>query len=121
MVEKEVSTSVYGHVGLVLYYSVSVIVFSMEYGTCGLPVNIAKYGISSGAILLLVMGTAGFFTNIPAYGLDQLVEKSNTHSRAFIHWTVWGLFVGFLIGYIAFVEKNIYDAEFSSKAILLLQ
>ena len=85
--------------------------YCIQYGTCGLPVNIAKYGISNVAMLLLVMGTAGFFTNIPAYGLDQLAEKSNTHSRAFIHWTVWGLFVGFSIGYIAFVEKNIYDAE----------
>ena len=85
--------------------------YCIQYGTCGLPVNIAKYGISSIALLLLIMGTAGFFTNIPAYGLDQLAEKSNTHSRAFIHWTIWGLFVGFLIGYIAFVEKSIYDAE----------
>ena len=85
--------------------------YCIQYGTCGLPVNIAKYGISGVALLLLIMGTAGFFTNIPAYGLDQLVEKSNTHKRAFIHWTVWGLFFGFLIGYIAFVEKSIYDAE----------
>ena len=85
--------------------------YCIQYGTCGLPVNIAKYGISGVALLLLIIGTAGFFTNIPAYGLDQLAEKSNTHSRAFIHWTIWGLFVGFSIGYIAFVEKSIYDAE----------
>ena len=68
----------------------------------------SKVGV---ALLLLTMGTAGFFTNIPAYGLDQLIDKSSSHKRAFIHWTVWGLFIGFLIGYIAFVEKSIYDAE----------
>ena len=33
--------------------------YSMQYGTCGLPVNIAKYGISSVALLLLTIGFAG--------------------------------------------------------------
>ena len=68
--------------------------YSMQYGTCGLPVNIAKYGISGVALLLLTIGFAGLLTNIPAYGLDQLRDKPNTHARAFIHWTVWGLFFG---------------------------
>ena len=85
--------------------------YCIQYGTCGLPVNIAKYGISGIALLLLIVGTAGFFTNIPAYGMDQLIDKSNSHVRAFIHWIVWGLFVGYFNGYIAFVEKTIYDAK----------
>ena len=85
--------------------------YCIQYGTCGLPVNIAKYGISGVALLLLIVGTAGFSTNIPAYGMDQLIDKSNSHVRAFIHWIVWGLFVGYFNGYIAFVEKTIYDAK----------
>ena len=40
--------------------------YSMQYGTCGLPVNTAKYGISGMALLLLMLGIAGIFTNIPA-------------------------------------------------------
>ena len=85
--------------------------YCIQYGTCGLPVNIAKYGISGVALLLLIVGTAGFFTNIPAYGMDQLIDKSNSHVRAFIHWIVWGLYVGYISSYIAFVEKTIYDAK----------
>ena len=72
--------------------------YCIQYGTCGLPVNIAKYGISGVALLLLTIGFAGFFTNIPAYGLDQLRDKPNTHARAFIHWIVWGFFLGEAIG-----------------------
>ena len=88
-----------------------VISYCIQYGTCGVPVNVAKYGISGVALLLLMLGTAGFFTNIPSYGLDQLNEKSNTHTRAFIHWVVWGIFAGYLVGYIAFVDLSIYNAR----------
>ena len=72
--------------------------YSIQYGTCGLPTNIAKYGISGVAMLLLMLGIAGLFTNIPAYGLDQLRDKPNTHTRAFIHWIIWGFFFGEAIG-----------------------
>ena len=68
--------------------------YSIQYGTCGLPTNIAKYGISGVALLLLTKGFVGLLTNIPAYGLDQLRDKPNTHARAFVHWIVWGFFFG---------------------------
>ena len=85
--------------------------YCIQYGTCGLPVNIAKYGISSAAFILLMLGTAGFYANIPPYGLDQLVDESNAQIRAFLHWVVWGWFFGYTIGYVAFVQKSIYDAK----------
>ena len=72
--------------------------YCIQYRTCGLPTNIAKYGISGVAFLLLTIGFAGLFTNVPAYGLDQLRDKPNTHARAFIHWIVWGFFFGEAIG-----------------------
>ena len=72
--------------------------YCIQYGTCGLPVNIAKYGISGVALLLLTIGSAGLITNIPAYGLDQLRDKPNTHARAFVHWIVWGFVLGAVIG-----------------------
>ena len=72
--------------------------YCIQYGTCGLPANIAKYGISGLALLLLIIGFAELFTNIPAYGLDQLRDKPNTHARAFVHWTVWGFVLGAVIG-----------------------
>ena len=72
--------------------------YCIQYGTCGLPANIAKYGISGVALLLLTIGFAGLLTNIPPYGLDQLRDKPNTHARAFIHWAVWGFVLGAGIG-----------------------
>ena len=83
--------------------------YCIQYSTCGLPANIAKYGISSGAYLLMAIGTSGMLVNVLAYGMDHLVDASNSKVRAFVHWTVWGLFVGFLNGYIAFVERSIED------------
>ena len=87
-----------------------IISYCIQYGTCGLPVSIAKYGISLVALLCLIIGTAGYQTNILAYGLDQLSEKSNTHIRAFVHWIVWAQYVGFLLSYIAFFRDTIYNA-----------
>ena len=72
--------------------------YCIQYGTCGLPTNIAKYGISSVALLLVTIGSVGLITNIPAYGLDQLRDKPNTHARAFVHWIVWGYVLGKAIG-----------------------
>ena len=83
--------------------------YCIQYGTCGLPTNIAKYGISGVALLLLMLGIAGLFTNIPPYGLDQLRDKPNTHARAFVHWIVWGLLLGLVIG-IGMARSN--DSEF---------
>ena len=88
-----------------------VISYCIQYGTCGLPVNIAKYGISGVALLLLMFGAAGFFSNILAYGMDQLVDGSSAQFRAFIHWIVWGLFVSFLLlDHIAILDKTIYKS-----------
>ena len=38
-----------------------VISYCIQYGTCGLPVNIVKYGISGVAFLLLILGAAKCF------------------------------------------------------------
>ena len=80
----------------------------IQYTTCGLPVNIAKYGISLLALIIIMFGSASLLSNIPAYGLEQLTEKSNAAVRAYIHWFTWGLFVGFGISYVQFVNSVIY-------------
>ena len=83
----------------------------IQYGTCGLPANIAKYGLSSVAMVFLIIGTGGALANTLAYGLDQLVNKSSAQIRAYVHWTVWGLFTGFSNDYIAFSNSIVYDAS----------
>ena len=86
--------------------------YCLQYGTCGLPVNIAKYGISVFAFLFIIIGNSGLFTIIPVYGVHQLFEKPHTHSRAFMHWTVWGIFLGFVTGYLGLVHT--YDSIIKS-------
>ena len=80
----------------------------VQYSTCGLPANLAKYGLSVIALLFIMFGSATTLSSVPAYGLDQLEEKSSAAVRSFIHWYVWGLFVGFLISYIDFAIQSIY-------------
>ena len=88
-----------------------VISYCIQYGTCGLPVNIAKYRISGVALLLILIGSSSLFATVLAYGMDQMIDESNAQIRAFVHWVVWGIFMGFLFGYIAFVKNTIYDAK----------
>ena len=85
--------------------------YCVQFGTCGLPANIAKYGVSGIAFLFLGIGVALFLSNVLAHGLDQLVYKSNTHIRAFVHWIVWGWFFGESVSYIAHIKCTIYDSK----------
>ena len=77
-----------------------VISYCIQYGTCGLPVNIAKYGISGVAFLLIVLGVIAFYTNVLAYALDQLKDHSSAQIRTFVHWLVWGLNIRYLLYYV---------------------
>ena len=86
--------------------------YCIQYSTCGLPVNIAKYGISSIALVFIVIGNAGFYSNMLSYGLDQMQEASSSQVRAFVHWLVWAMFVGFFTNYLAFLSETIYDPYF---------
>lgn len=86
--------------------------YCIQYSTCGMSVNIAKYGISGVALLLIVLGNAGFYANMLSFGLDQLPEASTSQVRGFVHWLVWGMFVGFFTDYLAFLPETIYDPVF---------
>ena len=80
--------------------------YCIQYGTYGLPVNIAKYGLSGLALIFIIFGIAAFSSNAFAFGMDQ----SSAQIRAFIHWMVWGLFVGFSTDYIAFFHESITNS-----------
>ena len=86
-----------------------IISYCIQYGTCGLPVSVAKYGISGIAFILTMIGNAGFYSNMLAYGLDQMHELSSSQVRAFVHWLVWAMFVGFFTDYLAFLSNTIYS------------
>ena len=84
--------------------------YCIQYGTYGLPVNIAKYGLSGLALIFIMFGSAAFSSNAFAFGMDQLCDGSSAQIRAFIHWMMWGLFLGFSTGYIAFVHVSITNS-----------
>jgi peptide/histidine transporter 3/4 len=66
--------------------------FCIQYGTCGWPVSLSKYGLSGVSFVLMVIGTAGYLANVLPYGIDLL--ESNVKVRSFIHWNVWSIFIG---------------------------
>ena len=41
-----------------------------------------------------MISMAGFFTNILVYRSGQLIGFSTIQIRAYIHWIVWGIFLG---------------------------
>ena len=84
--------------------------YCIQYGTYGLPVNIAKYGLSGLALIFIIFGIAAFSSNAFAFGMDQLCDGSSAQIRAFIHWMVWGLFLGFSTDYIAFFHESITNS-----------
>ena len=80
--------------------------YCIQYGTCGLPVNIAKYGISSVALVFIIIGSTAYSTNVLAYGLDQLMDKPSAQIRPFVHWLVWGMIVSSVVGYLLHSSAN---------------
>lgn len=92
----------------------------IQYSICGSVANIAKYGLSSFAFLFLLVGNVTFYVSFLAYGLDQLIDEPTSRVRAYIHWIVWGLFVGFLFGYIGFVQVSAYNLDLVLFTVLVI-
>ena len=80
--------------------------YCLQYGTCdhGTLDKVAKFGISVVALPFLMIGVAGYHTNVLAYGMDQLPDASNAQIRRFIHWLTWAFFMGFFFNYIAIIK-----------------
>ena len=86
-----------------------VVSYCIQYGTCGLSVNIAKYGISGVASILINGATGGFYANMLSCGIDQLPSASSTQIRAFVHWLIWAFFLGLISDYLMVNSSTIYD------------
>ena len=97
-----------------------VISYCIQYSLCGIAVNAAKYGISGIAMLLIVVGSAGFYSNMLAYGVDQLPFAATTQIRVFIHWLVWSIFIGLWFDYMALYYSTIYDSQLMLISSILL-
>ena len=74
-----------------------------------------KYVFPILGLVVISIGAAGYFPNILAFIMEQLMESSNTLVRSYIYWFVWALFVGFfcsnLITVQLFLDKNIGEID----------
>ena len=66
----------------------------LQYSSCGIVATTGKYGISSLALMCLLISIAFFYANTLAYGMDQLMVAPSSKIRAFIYWYVWATFLG---------------------------
>ena len=95
----------------------------MQYRLCGDTVSfaIAKYGLSTSSLLLMLVSVSFCYANIFSYGLSQLlvVGGSSTKLRAYINWVIWILFLsGNPIFVVAFINtKNPYTANIAVSII----
>lgn len=64
----------------------------------------ATYGLSTVALVLLIIGIACYQSIILAYGLDQLPDASTGQIKRFVHWLTWSFFVGFFFNYLNVVK-----------------
>ena len=56
---------------------------------------IGKYVAPIVCLILISMGAAGYFPNILAFIMEQLMESPSTLVRSYIYWFSWAVFVGF--------------------------
>ena len=69
------------------------------------------YWMSGALSLVACLGIPGLLTNVLPYGLNQICDKPKSHSRAFIHWAVWGFFLGNLVSYSITLRRDSIDHE----------
>lgn len=82
----------------------------------GVLFNMALYGLSGVALVLLCIGVGLFLANVYAYGMDQLQEGSNKQIRSFIHWVAGGEVVGLII--ISYKVMNSDDSKPDTQFII---
>ena len=85
---------------------------SLQYTQCGLPDTLAKYVLSSAAFILITFGSAGFFANVLAYGMEQMSGAPSMALRSYINWFNWAFALGYnLYSYVEFHLLPTTDSE----------
>ncbi len=72
---------------------------AVEVSTHELHTVASALGITAGAIsiVLLIIGTSGFYANAIQFGLDQLHDSPAEDQSLFIHWYMWAYYSSKLI------------------------
>lgn len=90
---------------------------SVQYTVCGIFDSVAKYGLSSVAFVLITFGTAGFFANVLAYGMEQMSGAPSMALRSYINWFNWAFALGLNI--VSYVQWNVTPTTPSQQYFVL--
>ena len=101
----------FGWVGTLLQ-SIS---YCLQYNSCDTTALIGRYGFSGVALVLLSVSMAFMFSNILPYGIDQMMNVSSVKIRAFIHWFMWGFYLGLNL----FLINDVIFAEYQTGALIV--
>ena len=64
-----------------------------QYSSYGIMASVGRYGLSSLALVCLIISVDLFYATVLVYGMDQLMEAPTIKVRSFIYWYVWILTV----------------------------
>ena len=63
-----------------------------QYSSCGTMALVGRYGLSSLALVCLIISVDLLYATVLVYGMDQLIIAPSIKVRAFISWYVWFFF-----------------------------
>ena len=94
-----------GWIGTLLQSSSS----CFQYNSCGTLASVGKYGLSSLALVCIIISVDLFYATVLVYGMDQLMDAPSIKVRAFIYWYVLVIFLGGNIpSYVSFLPVAKY-------------
>ena len=80
-----------------------------QYNSCGNLATIGRYGLSSLALVCIIISMDLLCATVLVYGMDQLMDAPSIKVRAFIYWYVWVIFLGGNISsYVTFLPFTKY-------------
>ena len=89
--------------------------YCLQYNSCDTTALIGRYDFSGVAFFFLYVSLAFMFTNILPYGIDQMMKVSSVKIRAFIHWFMWGFYLGLNL----FSINDVIFAEYQTGALIV--
>ena len=80
-----------------------------QYSSCETVASVGRYGLSSSALVCLIISVDLLCATVLVYGMDQLMDAPSIKVRAFIYWYVWVIFLGGNISsYVTFLPFTKY-------------
>ena len=76
---------------------------------------LGKYVFPIVGLIVISIGAAGYFPNVLALMMEQLIESSSALIRSYIYWFAWAVFVGFFFSNWVivqlYIDIEIYEVD----------